>query len=67
MKSLDKLDLIDLYYPTDEFIEALLMVPQEQREAVLRAGLLGASEAQKDRHISRLLARIDAFSDRDRS
>jgi hypothetical protein len=62
MKSLDKLDLIDLYYPGDELIEALLMVPPEQREAVLRASLTGAAEGEKDRHISRLLAMIDAFA-----
>lgn len=67
MKSLYKLDLIDLYYPTDDSIAALVMVPPEQREAVLRPSLAGASEAEKDRHISRLLAMIDAFSDRDRS
>lgn len=36
LKSEDKLDLIDLYYPTDESIAALVMVPPEQREAVLR-------------------------------
>jgi hypothetical protein len=56
-----------LYYPTDESIAALLTVPPEQREAILRRILAGASEAEKDRHISRLLAMIDAFSDRDRS
>ena len=66
MNSLNKMDLIDFYYPTDETIAALLMVPSEQREAVLRARLPGASEARGDRHISRLLAMIDAFSDRDR-
>ena len=67
MNSLNKMDLIDLYYPTDESIAALLTVPPEQREAILRRILAGASEAEKDRHISRLLAMIDAFSDRDRS
>ena len=67
MESLDKMDLIDLYYPSDESFAALLTVPPEQREAILRRILAGASEPEKDRHISRLLAMIDAFSDRDRS
>jgi hypothetical protein len=58
--------LIDLYYPTDETIAALLMVPPEQREAVLRR-ILGASEAGMDPHISRVLAMVDAFAGRDRS
>ena len=54
MNSVNKMDLIDLYYPTDETIAALLTVPPEQREAVLRR-ILGASEAGKDPHISRSL------------
>ena len=52
MNSVKKMDLIDLYYPTDETIAALLTVPAEQREAVLRR-ILGASEAGMDPHISR--------------
>ena len=60
------MDLIDLYYPTDETIAALLTVPPEQREAVLRR-ILGASEAGMDPHISRVLAMVDAFAGRDRS
>ena len=55
MNSVNKMDLIDLYYPTDETIAALLTVPQEQREAVLRR-ILGASEAGMDPHISRSLS-----------
>ena len=66
MNSGKKMDLIDLYYPTDETIAALLMVPSEQREAVLRH-ILGASEAGMDPHISRVLAMVDAFAGRDRS
>ena len=34
MNSLNKMDLTDLYYPTDETIAALLTVPPEQREAI---------------------------------
>jgi len=45
------MDLIDLYYPTDETIAALLTVPPEQRAALLRRILAGASEAAKDPHI----------------
>jgi len=56
------MDLIDLYYPTDETIAALLAVPPEQREELLRRILTGASEAAKDPHISRVLAMIDAFA-----
>lgn len=66
MNSLNKMDLIDLYYPTDETIAALLAVPPAQREALLRI-LADASEAGKDPHISRVLAMIDAFAGRDRS
>ena len=36
MNSLNKVDLIDLYYPTHETIAAFLTVPPGQREAVLR-------------------------------
>jgi hypothetical protein len=61
------MDLIDLYYPTDETIAALLTVPREEREALLRRILGGASETEKDLHISRVLAMIDAFAKRDRS
>ena len=43
-----------------------LKVPPEQREDVLRRSLDGVPEAEKDRHLPRLLASIDAFSDRDR-
>lgn len=67
MNSLNKMDLIDLYYPTDETVAALLTVPPEQREALLRRILAGASEAGKDPHVSRVLAMIDAFAGRDRS
>ena len=55
MNSLNKMDLIDLYYPTDETVAALLRVPQEQREALLRRILGGASQAGKDLHIPRIL------------
>jgi len=65
MNSLNKMDLIDLYYPTDETIAALLTVPPEQREALLHRALAGASE--RGRHISRVLAMIDAFASRYRS
>ena len=54
MNSLDKMDLIDLYYPTDETIAALLTVPPEQRETLLRRNLANASEAGMDPHISRV-------------
>jgi len=63
MDSLNKMDLIDLYYPTDETIEALLAVPPEQRAALLRHILADVSEAGKDPHISRVLAMIDALAD----
>jgi hypothetical protein len=56
-----------LYYPTDETVAALLTVPPEEREALLRRILTGASEGGKDPHISRVLAMIDAFASRDRS
>ena len=55
MNSLNKMDLIDLYYPTDETVAALLAVPPEQREELLRRILTGASEAAKDPHTSRSL------------
>jgi hypothetical protein len=59
------MDLIDLYYPTDETIAALLAVPPEQRETVLRRILSGVSKVEKDAHISRILAMLDvASSDR---
>ena len=67
MNSLNKLDLIDLYYPTDETIAALLAVPPEQREAVLRRILAGASEAEKDLHISSNLGNDRCIRRRDRS
>jgi len=67
MDSLNKMDLIDLYYPTDETIEALLAVPPEQRAALLRHILADVSEAGKDPHISRVLAMIDVLADRTRS
>ncbi len=52
---LNKMDLIDLYYPADETVAALLTVPPEEREALLRRILGGASETEKDPHISRSL------------
>ena len=67
MNSLNKMDLIDLYYPTDETVAALLTVPPEEREALLRRILPGASEAGKDPHIPRILAMIDAVTGRDKS
>jgi hypothetical protein len=67
MNSLNKMDLIDLYYPTDETVAALVTVPPEEREALLRRILPGASEAGKNPHISRVLAMMDAFAGRDRS
>ena len=67
MNSLNQMDLIDLYYPTNETIAALLAVPPEEREALLRRILTGASESGKEPHISRVLIMIDAFAERDRS
>lgn len=67
MNCLNKMDLIDLYYPTDETIAALLRVAPERREALLHRILAGASEAEKDRHIARILAMIDATIGRDKS
>jgi hypothetical protein len=64
MNSVNKTDLIDLYYPADETIAALLTVPPEQRKALLRRTLAGASEAGMDPHITRVLAMIDASRDR---
>jgi hypothetical protein len=61
MSPLDKMDLIDLYYPTDETVAAILGVPPERRETMLRRILSGVSEAEKDVHISRLLDMIDAW------
>jgi hypothetical protein len=66
MSPLDKMDLIDLYYPTDETVVALLAVPPEQRETVIRRILSSVSKAEKDAHISRILAMLDVAS-RDRS
>jgi hypothetical protein len=59
MGPLDKMDLIDLYYPTDETVAALLAVPTEQRQTVLRRMLSGVSEAEKAAHIARILAMLD--------
>ena len=67
MNALTKVDLIDLYYPTDETIAAILTVPREQREGLLHRILAGASEATKNSHVSRILAIVDAFSGIDRS
>ena len=67
MNCLNKMDLIDLYYPTDETIAALLRVPPERREALLHRIFGGASEAGQDRHIARILAMIDATIGRDKS
>jgi len=67
MNSLNKMELIDLYYPTEETIAGLLLVPPEQREALLRCILADASEAGMNPHISRVLAMIDAFAGGDRS
>ena len=67
MDSLQNMDLIDLYYPADETVAALLTVPPEQREALIRRVLAGGSEAGKDPHISRILAMIEEFADRVRS
>jgi hypothetical protein len=64
MNLLNKMDLIDLYYPTEETIAALLAVPPEQRAALLHRILADASEAGKDTHISRVLAMIDVLADR---
>ena len=66
MSPLDKMDLIDLYYPTDETVAALLAVPPEQRETVLRRILSSVSETERDAHVSRILAMLDVAS-RDRS
>jgi hypothetical protein len=66
MSPLDKMNLIDLYYPTDETVAALLAIPPEQRETMLRRMLSAVSEAVKDAHISRILAMLDAFARRDR-
>ena len=63
---LDKMNLIDLYYPAEETVAALLAVPPKEREALLRSILGGASDTGKDPHISRVLAMIDAFAGRDR-
>jgi truncated hemoglobin YjbI len=66
MSPLDKMNLIDLYYPTDETVAALFAIPPEQRETMLRRMLSAVSEAVKDAHISRILAMLDAFARRDR-
>jgi hypothetical protein len=60
------MDLIDLYYPTDETIAALLAVPPEQREALFRRILSSVPEEEKNAHISRILAMM-AFARTDRS
>jgi hypothetical protein len=65
INALNKMDLIDLYYPTYETIAALLRVPPERREALLHRILGGASG--KDRHIARVLAIVDAAASRDKS
>ncbi len=57
MNFLKNVDLIDLYYPTDATVAALLTVPPEQREALLRRMLTGASEEEKDPHIARSLGK----------
>jgi hypothetical protein len=53
------MDLIDLYYPTDETVAALLALPPEQRETVLRRILSGVPEAEMAAHIARILAMLD--------
>jgi hypothetical protein len=61
MSSLDKLNLVDLYYPTDETITALLALPPEQREPKILRILSSASEAEADTHVSRILAILEVF------
>ena len=67
MKILKKIDLIDLYYPTADTVELLLSMPPEQRKALLCRMLTGASEAEKEPHIVRILARIEESAGRGRS
>jgi hypothetical protein len=67
LEFLNKMDLIDLYYPTDEIIAALLLLSPEQRAALVHRLLPGTSEAETDRHTSRILAIIDEFASTNRS
>ncbi len=64
MNSLKNFDLIDLYYPTSETVAALLAVPPEQREALLRHILTGTSATERNKHIAQVLARIEEFAGR---
>ncbi len=47
------------YTPTHATVEVLRTLAPEQRQAVLRKILAGASEAEKDPHIARILARFE--------
>jgi hypothetical protein len=67
INALNKMDLIDLYYPSFETIAALLRVPPVRREALLHRIFGGASGAGKDRLIARMLAIVDAAAGRDKS
>jgi hypothetical protein len=67
MCSLNDMDVIDLYYPSDETVAALLTVPPELRETLICRVLAGTTKAGKDPHISRILAMIEEFADSERS
>ena len=67
LEFLNEMDLIVLYYPTDEIIAALLLLSLEQRATLVHRLLPGASEAETDRHTSRILAIIDEFAGTNRS
>ena len=51
--------VMKFHYPSDATIAGLLTVPPELRETVLRKCLSGASEAEKDPHIARVMERLE--------
>ena len=50
---------MQFHFPTDAQAAALLKVPPEIRETVLRKCLSGASDAEKDPHIARVMERLE--------
>ena len=51
--------VMKFHFPTDTQIAGLLTVPPELRETVLRKCLSGASDAEKDPHIARIMERLE--------
>jgi hypothetical protein len=51
--------VMNFHFPTDAQIEGLLTMPPELRKTVLRKCLSGASDAEKDPHIARVIERLE--------